>query len=294
MSGGMESAAVPTKPARLTRRAGLAAGAALGLAGAAAPPPRRVVSTNPCLDVILVRVADRSQLTALSRYARDPQGSTIADIAATVPVVQGSAEEVAALRPDVVLISTYTAASTRTALNRMGFRVAAFGLPSTVAESLAQVTDIAALVGRPERGARVAARIRAALAGMAPAPGTPRLSALVFQPGGFASAEGTLMDEMLRRAGFANAASRYGLKQSANVPLERLIADPPDVLLAGAPYPGAPTWAERVVRHPALARVSTRMHRAAFPERLLYCGGPVLIDTAAALVRAREQALGRT
>jgi iron complex transport system substrate-binding protein len=102
------------------------------------------------------------------------------------------------------------------------------------------------------------------------------------------------MDEMLRLAGFTNAATRYGLKQSANVPLERLLADPPDVLLAGAPHPGAPAWAERVMRHPALARLEAHMHRAAFSERLLYCGGPVLVDTAAVLVRAREQALART
>jgi iron complex transport system substrate-binding protein len=93
-----------------------------------------VVSTNPCLDVILVRVADRSQVTALSRYARDPQGSTIADIAARLPVTGGAAEEIAALRPDLVLLSTYAPASTRTALTRMGLSTAAFGLPSTVEE----------------------------------------------------------------------------------------------------------------------------------------------------------------
>jgi iron complex transport system substrate-binding protein len=34
------------------------------------------------------------------------------------------------------------------------------------------------------------------------------------------------------------------------------------------------------------------MRRAVFPERLLYCGGPVLIDTAAALAAARRQVLG--
>jgi iron complex transport system substrate-binding protein len=253
-----------------------------------------VVSLNPCLDVILVRVADRRQVAALSHYARDPQGSTIAAVAKTFPVTYGSAEEVAALAPDLVLLSRYTPQATQTVLKRMGVRVASFGLPSTAAESLAQVDEIAALVGRPERGRALRASIERALAGMAPPAGTRRLSALVFQPGGFASAEGTLMDEMLRQAGFINAAARYGLKQSVNVPLERLIADPPDVLLAGAPYPGAPSWAERVVRHPALARVEARMLRAAFPERLLYCGGPVLIDTAAALVRARTQVLART
>jgi iron complex transport system substrate-binding protein len=292
MQRAMQFAPPSPRVAGLTRRAGLAGVAALGTM-AAAPVPRRVVSLNPCLDVILVRVADRAQIAALSHYAREAQTSTIADLARTLPMTHGGVEEVVALAPDLVLISRYAPAATRSALTRMGVRTAVFGLPATVAESLAQVDEIAALVGRAERGARLRRRIEDAMDAAAPPPGTPPLSALVFMPGGFASAEGTLMDEMLRRTGFSNMATRYGLRQSSNVPLERLIADPPDVLLAGEPYPGAPTWAERVVRHPALARVRDRMHRATFSERLLYCGGPVLIDTAAALARARTQALRR-
>jgi iron complex transport system substrate-binding protein len=34
------------------------------------------------------------------------------------------------------------------------------------------------------------------------------------------------------------------------------------------------------------------MHRATFPQRLMFCGGPVLIETAAVLARARRDALG--
>ena len=50
---------------------GLAAGLGLGSARAApaASPqaePRRIVSLNPCLDVILAHVADRSRIAALS------------------------------------------------------------------------------------------------------------------------------------------------------------------------------------------------------------------------------------
>ena len=47
------------------------------------------------------------------------------------------------------------------------------------------------------------------------------------------------------------------------------------------------------MEHPALNRVAGRMQKAVFPERLLFCGGPVLIQTAAALKRAREAAVVR-
>jgi iron complex transport system substrate-binding protein len=276
---------------RLTRRVVLAAGAATALGGAARHDPQRIVSLNPCVDAILVRVADRRQIAALSHWSRDRDSSSIPDIAASLPITYETAEEVVALAPDLVLAGSYTAVATRAVLARMGVEVQEFPVPATVEESLAQVLRVGRLVGRPDRAQALVAAIRVAVAAMAPPPGTPRLSALVFEAGGFASAGGTLMDEMMRRAGLDNAAARYGLTQTANVPLERIVADPPDVLLAGQLRPGAPTWADRVLAHPALGAVASRTRRAVFPQRLMNCGGPVLLETAPTLAKARDDAL---
>jgi iron complex transport system substrate-binding protein len=64
--------------------AGLAAllAATLVLGSAQAMPrtptaPRRIVSLNPCLDAILLDVADPGQITALSHYSREPTQSVI-------------------------------------------------------------------------------------------------------------------------------------------------------------------------------------------------------------------------
>ncbi|WP_309646161.1 ABC transporter substrate-binding protein [Phenylobacterium sp.] len=275
----------------LTRRSALAAGAAVSLGGAGRAAPRRIVSLNPCLDVILVHVADRSQIAALSHYSHEPASSSLGALGATFPFTYETAEEVLALRPDLVLSARHSSPATREALRRLGVRAELFDVPETVAASLKQVRQVARAIHRPARGEALVAHIEAALAAAAPPPGTPRLSALIYQAGGFASAQGTLMDEMMRRAGFENAASRYGLKRTGNVPLEHLVADPPDVLLAGEVKSGAPTWADRVLTHPALSRVAHRMHRASFPQQLTFCGGPVLIQTAAMLAKARVAAL---
>lgn len=278
----------------LTRRSALAAGAVVGLSGAGpAPAPRRIVSLNPCLDVILVAVADRSQIAAVSHYSHDPSSSSIGPAGASYPFTYESAEEVLALRPDLVLTGRHSSPATRAALERLGVRTELFAVPDTVADSLIQVRQIARAVGHPDRGEALVAQIEAALAAAAPPPGAPRLTALTYQSGGFASGPGTMMDEMMRRCGLDNAVTRYGLKRTGNVPLELLVADPPDILLAGLAAPGAPSWADRVSNHPALARVAHRMHRASFPQQLTFCGGPVLIRTAAMLARARDEALAR-
>ena len=283
-----------TKRAGLTRRAAVATGVAAGLASslAQARAMPRVISLNPCLDAVLIHVADRSQIAALSHYSRDPQQSIIAAAARTYPIIHESAEEVIALRPDVVLTAAHSSLATRAALKRLDIRTELFKVPNSWVENQAQIRRIAETVGHPDRGEALIGRIEAAMAKGAPRPGTRPITALVFQPNGFAAGHGTLVDEMMRRAGFVNVAERYGLKKWGNVSLERLLDDPPEVLLAGQAEPNAPTFAERILNPPALASVSARMTRAVFPERLLYCGGPVLIDTAAALATARRHVLG--
>jgi len=271
------------------RRHVLTGALAMGAAPAKAEEaPRRIVSLNSCLDAMLVHLADRGRIAALSHYAREAQGATIAELARTLPFTWESAEEVIALRPDLVLASAHSARATRQALKRLGVQVEGFAVPKTVGQSLEQVRRMARLVGRPERGAALVSRIEAALAAARPPAGTRPLTALVYQPNGFSPGPGTLADEMMALTGFENVARRYGLKAWGNVSLERLLADPPEVLLVGETAPGARSWADRVMTHPALKALAGRMRQARMPERLLYCGGPVLIESAETLAQARR------
>jgi len=269
--------------------------AALAVAALIAAPaqaaPRHIVSLNPCLDAILLALADPGQIAALSHYSHDASQFAFAVQARRFPVTWGSAEEVVALAPDLVLSNGASAVDLTGVMSRLHVREADFGVPSSIDESLAQVRAIAALVGRPERGAALEAQVRAALVAAAPRQGEPRLAALVFEYHGLASGPGTLMDELMRRAGFDNLAPRYGLTQTGEAPLEALIADPPQVLLSGRLAPNEPPWADRVLAHPALRALAGRIRRETFPEPLMFCGGPTMIPALAALTAARENAL---
>jgi iron complex transport system substrate-binding protein len=273
----------------LALAAALMAGLALPATGQ--PAPRRVVSLNPCLDAILLSVADPAQITALSHYSHDPRQSAVAAQARAYSSTWGSAEEVVALKPDLVLTSGMGGLALTQVLPRLGVRQESFTVPSSIDESLAQVERVARLVGHAERGTALTARIRTAIAAAAPRPGQRRLGALIYEYHGLASGPDTLVDELMGRVGFDNLAPRYGLKQTGNVPLEALLADPPQVLLAGDMGRDEPVWADRVLSHPALAALSRRIRIETFPEQLMFCGGPNLIPEAAALADAREKAL---
>ncbi|VXC31201.1 ABC transporter substrate-binding protein [Sphingomonas sp. 8AM] len=266
----------------------IARGAAIALAmpvliGAAPAREPRVVSINPCLDAILMTVADPAQIAAVSHYSHDPRATSVPLAwARRFPATSGTAEEVVALRPDLVVASGHVAPATVAALTRMHIRLQQFDLPASIAESAQQVRDLAAAVGHPARGAALARRITAA----AQAATVPPLSALIFGPGGLVPGAGTLPDEMLRRAGFRNASAGYGLKRWDVLPLEYLLADPPRVVLSVAAAQGA---AERMERHRALRRLGTRVTIAPFAGRLMNCGGPTIVDAMARLRAVRAQ-----
>jgi iron complex transport system substrate-binding protein len=223
-----------------------------------------IVSLNPCLDAILVEIAGPDQVLALSHYSRDPGGSSIpAGVAQRYGVTGGTAEEVIALQPDLVLASIFLPQPTRSALERAGLTVATFGSPATVAESVAQVREVAALAGRAGKGEALAASIAAP----PPKIGAP-IDALLWQEGEIVAGEQTLIAELLRQEGFTSHAAARGLGQADRVSLERVLSDPPSVLLIAGDAPGQ--------RHPVLDGQYKRMLIADFNPSLIYCGGPTI------------------
>lgn len=262
--------------------------ALLCLAACAGPAPSRtddpahptIVSLNPCLDAILVEIAGPEQVLALSHYSRDPGSSSIPrSIAARYGATGGTAEEVIARQPDLVLASIFLPQPTRQALERAGLRVATFGSPTSIAESAAQVREVAALAGRVREGEALAARIAAP----PPAADTP-LDALLWQPGEIVAGEATLIAELLREEGFVSHAAARGLRQADRVSLEAVLADPPQVLLVAGEAEGQ--------RHPLLAQGVPGMQVAAFDPSLIWCGGPT-IPRARARLRAIRAAVER-
>lgn len=270
------------------RGAALIAMALAGCTAAAAPqaagPRPSVVSLNPCTDAILAEVADPGQIRAISHYSHNAASSSMElSTARRFAAVSGSVEEVLALKPDLVVASTFLPPATLTALGRLGIRVERVPIAATVEESRAQVRALAALVGHPGRGEALIARMDGALARAAPPTGSP-VAAVVWQSGGIVAGEGTLISDLLTRTGFANAAAARGMRQAEALPLEALLADPPRVILAAG---SAAAQEDRMLRHPALAALrQTRRER--LDPALLWCGGPTVIRAAERLGAIRR------
>ena len=250
--------------------------------GEVAEPPHTthptIVSLNPCADAILAEVTAPGQLLAISHYSHDPAASSMPLAQAMrYPATGGTAEEVLALAPDVVVASSFLAPSTRAALTRGGVRVETVGITSTLAESLAQVRQLGELAGEPERAEELAQRIEAAWAEAAFS--GPKVETLLWQEGGIVPGGESLGAAMLEHSGFALQSAARGLGQGAYLPLEQVLADPPALVLASGDEP--------MLTHPVLRQVRGMEYRR-FDSALLYCGGPTIIRALARLREIRE------
>ncbi|WP_435417255.1 ABC transporter substrate-binding protein [Parerythrobacter aurantius] len=262
--------------------AGLIACAAL--AGCGSPQPigaptghPTVVSLNPCADAILAEVVAPGQLLAISHYSQD-LAATSMDLAKarSFPATGGTVEEVLALDPDIVVGSTFMDPATVKAFERLGVQVEMLGIASTVTDSKAQVEQLAAVAGEPGKGRALVGRIDAALA--ATAHGGPSVSTVLWQDGGIVPGEGTLVSELMAHTGLASHSAARGMQQADYLSLERLLSDPPELLLVAGN--------ERAQLHPALARL-TGMRTERFASNLLYCGGPSIIRAVERLAAVR-------
>lgn len=242
------------------------------------------VSLNPCADAILAEVADPAQILAISQFSHDPAASSMGVAAARrFGETSGSVEEIAQLRPDIVLGDDFMGPAKTGALERLGLRIARFKIETDIAFSEGQVRQVAKLAGHPERGEALVARMEAALTKAAPSPGTAPIPTVVWQSSGIVPGDGTLIADLLRRTGFSNFSAARGMRQADLLPLERMLADPPRLILTTG---SAQAEADRLLRHPALAALrDTR--RESLPPELRWCGGPTVIKAAQRLAEIR-------
>jgi iron complex transport system substrate-binding protein len=177
------------------------------------------------------------------------------------------------------LAGRFTRLATREMLKRLGYRVVELESPRSLDDAVAQIRQVASLLGHPERGEALAARIAAAEAdaeAVATLPGRAPTVA-VYQRRGYVTGADTLTSALLDEVGLANVAGALVGAYGGFVPLERLVADAPDYLIV-AGDPGAVDQGAALLDHPALVRLYPPERRIVLPERLTVCAGPSLPD----------------
>lgn len=242
-------------------------------ASPATAAPQHVVSTFLCTDEYVFRLLPRERIAALSYLAADrhPVVSTIVESVRDYPLIHASAEEVLTRHPDLVVMYAGTETRLHAQLREVGVPI----LDVPWAQSLADIRRITANLGHALGGEQRATALLAAMDRNLAAAGAPHppVRTLIYEPNGYVTAEG-VTDDILARAGLANIAREMGATRRGTVPVEMVVARPPELLITSEPGRGGNSRAELVLHHPALSSLPPSVMVAPVSLTPLLCPGP--------------------
>jgi iron complex transport system substrate-binding protein len=256
-------------------------------ASAAAAKPVRIVSTNVCTDQLLLLLADRDHIAALSNLSADPSLSNMPDQARGIPQNGARAEEIVPLKPDLVLANAWTGAKANRFLAGLGIDIVVVPEPKTFQE----IENVVAMLGdkldQRDRAAQIVHAMRDRLAALRRSEhgGT----ALIYEPNGYSPSTGTLSDEILSAAGWMNLAPKLGVAHYGVVPLERVVMTRPDLLIFDDHAPSSASRAQALLHHPALKAASKGAKTEWLPSRLWICAGPWTVDAVERLAKIEQR-----
>ncbi len=258
--------------------------AAFLCAQAAYAAPQRIVSTFLCTDEYVFRLVPRERIAALSFLAADthPIVSTIRDKIKGIPLTRGSAEEVMSLNPDLVVMYRGTNPRLKAQLMESHIPFVEVAWANSLADVRAVTRDLGATLGEPQRAAELIAQMDQELAAASGNASYPPVQTLIYEPNGYANSGG-VTDDILRAAGLIDVAPQIGQTRLGTIPVESVVAAPPELLILNAQREGAPSRGDLILHHPALRALPQSTMVAGAELTPLLCPGPWSVDVAAPL-----------
>ncbi|MND64248.1 Vitamin B12-binding protein precursor [compost metagenome] len=246
-----------------------------GWSGAATAAPLRVMALDQCADQFVLALAPDAEL-ALSPRADDPDSWMRAQ-ADGRRRVRPTLEAAVGFRPDVAVRYWGGDARLLAALERDGVRTVTIADASDMDGVRANIRAVARALERPDRGEALVRRMETQLAKAEGAGGGRE--AVYVTAGGFTTGPGSLMDAVLRAAGFRNGVERVGYQPLG---LERVLLTPPALFVKGFFDLARSDW-RGAGRHPVMRRAMRGRTAAELPGAVLTCPAWFAGDAVAAL-----------
>ena len=249
------------------------AAALLVFAGqAAAAPPQKIMSLKVCTDELLLDLVPASRIASVTFLSQEKASLKVWPQGANLPVNHGTAEEILATRPDLILTDPFMSPALRPILAKSGARIVEVPPAENFEQIRAVVRLVAKEVGEVPRGEALIARMDATLRALEANKPAKTLTVMEWGGGGLVPGKGGMFDTIVTAAG-ARTIARGGYYD-----VESLIAAKPDALVYGDTYAGTASLRADQDLHPALMKQYAG-RRISF--RSLYgCGVPEAAETA--------------
>jgi iron complex transport system substrate-binding protein len=249
---------------------------------AAAAAPSRIMSLNICTDQLLLALVPERRIASVTFMAREQVPLRFWPQAARIPVNYGSAEEILAARPDLVLTGPFLAPLTRKVLKERGIPLVEVPLAENFEQIRAVTRQVASALHAEARGEVLIALMDEDLRAMARQKPAKPIRIVQWGNGGHVPGNSGVFGAMLGAIGAVSIADGF-------YDLETLIASRPEALITSDTYAGLASLRDEQDRHPALKAKLPLLSYSSFYE----CGVPQLAASARKLQAGLLKAVRR-
>ena len=235
--------------------------------------PKRFISINLCTDQLLLDLASKEQILALSHMIGDSNSSPYSERVKGIPLIQGTVEEILTLDPDLVFASNHSNPITINLLRRLGIKVQTIPSVKDLSQIETNIDTVANAIGQTTRANQVKAAIRTLLKKYKRKEKPYRPVAATIWANNISAGKGTLQHSIIAFLGFKNLSEKLNVTGLYSLPLEVLIEKKPNLLLVSH-YKNAPSLSNAIFSHPALKKAFGSETILKIPDKIWLCGTP--------------------
>jgi cobalamin transport system substrate-binding protein len=195
--------------------------------------PRRIVSTYLGADETLAALVTPERVRAVSIYVDDPATSNCRGrYPAGISRLRTEPETIVALEPDLVCVAGFTEPDALRLLVEAGLPIVRWSRYDSFADIIGQTRLLGAAVGEEGRAAAEIGALEQLLADL-----TARMAhvrptrVLYYDPPTYTMGRGTLVGEILTRAGGSNVVEELGIVGPGQVGIETILALEPEAIV---------------------------------------------------------------
>ena len=250
--------------------------------------PQRIVSTNLCVDQLVLSLANKEQILSVSYLSADKTISLFSERVEGLQKNRGWVEEIFMMRPDLVIVNEDSPRPSLRHLKKLGLNVLSLRTANNFSELKKNIKKVSRVVGDTGKGKLIISNIDSKLR-LENGDDYSPLAAILL-PRGMTAGEGSLINELVVSAGFKNLAHDLKIGRQARINLEEILIARPDFIITPETSTKFPSLAQSMLLHPVFEETRDKDYRwkhLEVPERAWLCGGLPNIYALDLLIKAR-------
>ena len=237
-------------------------------------PQSRIITTNICIDSLVVALIGTKNLVAVSALADDDRYSHISDKVKNLQKVTFNAEMIYALDPSLVLASNFSSAKTKSALEKLGVNVRLISFARSVEDIEKNIFILGELLNAESQAQELTSLLKS------PKVNTKhvkQLIALQYSTNRFVHGHNSLISSIIRRSGFRSYSEFLGYNEGRYISAEALVKSAPDVLILDSDKSFS-NKSGSTRYHPALLKGKSKTKALFIETKHWSCGTPKVVD----------------